>query len=197
MKIRIKIWARAFSLTLLFSLFQPLLALPLLSSIADPFAISQQAQYMQRLEAGYLSNFPAYVKWPDDVMDLHPDTLYIGLIGADPLGRAGRAYLEGRFFGHLDFVVDWIGGEPAIDMLLRYQILYIGEMNQQQVHQLLNLLRGHPVLTVSRLKGFLGEGGCIQFLVVDDAITFDVSVPNAEDNHLAIDPRLIIYGQTM
>lgn len=157
-----------------------------------------QRPSIQRLMAGFLSEFPAYVTWPEEVFEDHPDTLYIGFIGENPLGAAGRDYLEGRFYINRNYVIDLLKEEDLNpDTLTQYQILYFGNLETDQLKKVLKMVADKPVLTVGETPNFLLSGGIVQFNVKGNAVTFTVSIRNGQTAGLLIDSRLITYGMTM
>ena len=148
--------------------------------------------------AGFLSEFPAYVTWPKEVFQDHPETLYIGFIGENPLGTAGRNYLEGRFYIEKNYVIDLLKEEDLNpDTLSKYQILYFGNLEADELKKLLKMVADKPILTVGETPNFLLSGGIVQFNVKGNAVTFTVSPRNGRQAGLVIDPDLITYGMTM
>jgi hypothetical protein len=145
---------------------------------------------IDRLEASFIANFPAYVQWPNDIMA--GSTLRIGLVGPDPLGPAGRQYLKGRFWGSYRYVI-----EQTNNNFDSYQILVIQGLSKKETEKILKSLKRKPVLTVGQMPGFLQMGGVVNFKIHGKAVTFEVSESNGNAAGLNIDPRLATYGATM
>ncbi|MBS0621897.1 MAG: YfiR family protein [Verrucomicrobia bacterium] len=146
-------------------------------------------QQMERLVAGFISNFPAYVSWPSR----NPMHISMGLIGQDPLGIAGRSYLQERQFKLQILEVDQLNG-PNFQ---QFHMLYFGSVHEDVVKRVLKLVEKQPILTIGTTSDFLEKGGIIQLNVHGKSVTFTVSVPNAQKAGLKIDPRLIDYGRSM
>ena len=140
---------------------------------------------MQRVMAAFIATFPAYTTWPT-----HPSVIRVGMIGPNPLGQAGRSYLNGRSAGGRTMEV--ILNPKNLQNL---DILYIGDLDPQEVRKILKSVNGHPVLTVGEMPGFIPAGGMVQFEVHGKAATFDVSTANARRAGILIDPRLIKFGK--
>jgi hypothetical protein len=57
--------------------------------------------------------------------------------------------------------------------------------------QLLQQLRGWPVLTVSDAEGFTSQGGVIGLLLEDDRVRFEIGVAAAQAAGLQISSKLL------
>ncbi len=153
---------------------------------------------VQRLAAARISTFPAYVSWPPVVFAGHPTKLYIGFIGEDPLGSAGRQYLVGRGWGGKQYVLERLQpGAYSRDDLKRYQILIFGDLTEKELKDLLKLVAKEPVLTIGETPGFIENGGIIELHIDGMAVTWTVSMAHAHRADLVIDQRLVTYGKSM
>lgn len=158
----------------------------------------QRRWAIERVEAGYISNFPYYVQWPDDVFMTHPYTLYFGFLGPDTMGTAGRQYLSQHGYLDRSYVLEDVEEKDySTQSLSGYQMLYIGGLPEDEVKHITSLIADKPVLTMSHDKGFLANGGIIQLSVTMEAVTFEVDLDNAKKAGLTIDQRLTTYGQIM
>lgn len=148
---------------------------------------AQPVPVLQRLQASFIVNFPAYVSWPGR----QKKPTVIGLIGPNPLGKTGRQYLRDQGFTLYKI-------EPPYNKLGQYDMLYIEGTSQKVTKQILKSVSAKPVLTMGREPGFLEMGGIVNFTVPPNgAITFKVSKANSKKAGLKIDPALVIYGQTL
>lgn len=153
---------------------------------------------VQRLAASFITNFPAYVSWPPTVFAGHPTKLYIGLIGENPLGNAGRQYLAGRGWGGKQYVLEKLQpGEYSRSDLKRYQMLIFGDLTEKELKDLLKLVAKEPVLTIGETPGFIENGGIIELHIDGIAVTWTVSMAHAHRADLVIDQRLVTYGKSM
>lgn len=149
----------------------------------------QYNEQIRRLQASFISNFPAYVSWP-----FHPkNQLFVGLIGSNPLSGAGRAYLRTHGYGGIQFVLE----QADVQNLDRYQMLYIEGIDKKQVKAILKKIAKKPILTIGIEPDFLEMGGIVNFRIQGDAVNFFVSFANGEKAGLKINPYLAKYGQTL
>jgi YfiR/HmsC-like len=162
-------------------------------AISQPAALEQQ---VERLAASFISNFPAYVTWPDRAWRWGGERLYIGIIGRNFLGEAGIAYLQERGYEERRYVVHTLDRYTR-DQLQRYQILIVGNLPPDELKKLMKEVEEEPILTVGIGSDFNQKGGIIQMQIAGTAITWQVSFGNAKKAGLQIDPRLVTYGVSM
>jgi N-acetylglucosamine-6-phosphate deacetylase len=70
------------------------------------------------------------------------------------------------------------------------QIAFISHLAPQNVHAVLDAVRGTPVLTVTDSTA-AGEGGIVQFVIRDGRVAFEVDTAAAARNHLTISSKLL------
>jgi YfiR/HmsC-like len=162
-------------------------------AISQPAALEQQ---VERLAASFISNFPAYVTWPDRAWAWGGDKIYIGIIGENFIGAAGIAYLQERGYEERGYVVHTLDRYTR-DQLRRYQILIVGNLPPDELKKLMKEVEEEPILTVGIASDFNQKGGIIQMQIEGNAVTWQVSFSNARRAGLKIDPRLLSYGVSM
>jgi hypothetical protein len=145
---------------------------------------AQEPNGEYRLKAAYLYNFAKFVEWPGD-----PKTpLLMCVAGVDPFGPL----LEETLRGHL------VNGRPVVLLRLdtfqgmeRCNVAFISSEEKSKLPQLLAILRGEPVLTVSDAPGFAAAGGSIGFIVDQDKLGFEINAGAAERARLKISSKLL------
>ena len=155
---------------------------------------AQPVPVLQRLQASLISDFPAYVSWPGR----QRNRLSVGLIGPNPLGKAGRQYLQSHGYAGVQFVLQKL--DPPYDKLDQYDMLYIEGVDSKVAKQVLKSVSKKPELTIGKESGFLEMGGIVNFTVrPNGVVTFKVSKANGKKAGLKIDDGLVtlgeIYGQ--
>ena len=155
-----------------------------------PVSAQTPSVQVQRLAASFISNFPAYVQWPEG----SSPTLRIGFIGPSPLGQAGLAYLDQR--GRFSLEILPPGAYTASD-LSQYQMLIFGLLPDEELKPLLKLVKKKPVLTIGFSENFISLGGIIEMHIRGNAVTWDVDMKAGKEAGLLIDHRLITYGKSM
>jgi len=151
-----------------------------------------QARPLDRAEeysvkAAFLLNFARYVEWGEpETADDRAD-LAICILGADPFGEAMRL-LEGKTVARRRLVVRRLrpGAVPR-----ECQVLFVSSSEQGRVADILFSLGSSQMLTVSDIDEFVGQGGMIGFVTVEDRIRFDVNHAAAQRARVQISSQLL------
>lgn len=77
-------------------------------------------------------------------------------------------------------------------------ILYITASEQSNIENILNLLRGKPVLTVARMEGFTVRGGMVEFRVLRSGqVKLVVNIKPTKESRLKIHGDLLGIAKTV
>ncbi|MCW8919173.1 MAG: YfiR family protein [Gammaproteobacteria bacterium] len=162
-----------------------------LSAVAATPAAAQSAiqdQEERLLKAAFIYNFAKFTRWPRAVQEESPLTLCIS--GTDAL-VAELERLDGKR----------VGGAPLAIRLLQEggdgsgcQLLYVAESERHRQAQILESLRGEPVLTVSCLSGFAPAGGVIELFREEGRVRFIINLRTARESGLELSSRLLRLG---
>jgi hypothetical protein len=132
--------------------------LALAVSLAGPLAAQATREY--DLKAVFLYNFTTFVEWPKEARPAPGKPFIIGVLGRDPFG----AVLDGVVAG------ESLNGTPlevrryrTAETARECQILFISSSEAAHLPQILDTLRGRPVLTVADMPRFSESGGIIAF----------------------------------
>ena len=145
-----------------------------------------QESIERAVKAAYLFNFTKFVRWPAGVGA--SDQFRLCVVG------------DHRFAAALDDIIkgESADGRPlvrleptSIETARGCQILFVGSETPEHGRQLLGAVRDLPVLTVGEAPTFLEQGGTIRFVVADDRVRFDVSLPAASRAGVEISSKLL------
>jgi hypothetical protein len=150
-------------------------------------AQKQNASREYDLKAAFLYNFATFGEWPPSAF-VHPNSPFIiGVLGADPFGRALEEIVAG----------ERIKGRPIIiqrfDRLFGSEschILFISASEKSRLAEVLAYYRERPVLTVSDIPGFVDAGGRVGF-TTSTRIGLQVNQAALRAGNLAISPKLL------
>ena len=137
------------------------------------------------VQAVYLYNFAKFVRWPQESKH---DALTICIVGdkiySDTLTRvvAGE-HIEGH-----PLAVRFIE-QPADEA--GCDILFIGLAAKEHLTSLLANAINKPMLTVSDIPGFVGQGGMIQFLLIDNRVRFSVDIRAVQRSGIDLSSELL------
>jgi hypothetical protein len=145
-----------------------------------------------QIKAAFLLNFVQFVKWPPVAFSTPGAPFKIGILGDDPFGPALDETIRGETVsGHPLSVVR----SRRLDDLRDCQMIFIARSEEGQLDQILEQLKGTPVLTVSELDGFANEGGDIDFYLSEDKVRFAINPQSARQNGLKISSQLLALAK--
>jgi len=145
------------------------------------------------MKAVFLYNFVTFTDWPPEAFSA-PDSPYvIGVIGADPFGNALDEMVNGeQIKGRLLVVRRFVRVEDAA----RCHILFISASEARRLKDILERVRGRPVLTVGDLPGFAQAGGGIAFTPTAQ-IGLVINPAALHQARLAISAKLLRLAQLL
>ncbi len=140
-----------------------------------------------QVKAAFVYNFVKFVQWPHDSFPATGDApISICVLGQDPLGDALES-LKGLTAYGRNLSVRRIAGQGEAD---RCQVLYLCRSEREAMG---NLLKGMKagVLTIGDMKSFASAGGIINFVIVDNRVSFEINVDAAERAKLKISSQIL------
>ena len=141
-----------------------------------------------QVKASYLLNFTRYIDWPTRSFKSTNSPMVIGIFGQDRFGDDLRTLVQGkRVEGH-DLVVRRI---ETLEQCRDTQILFISSSEKKRIPDIVQGLKGAPVLTVGETDGFLQSGGIINFRLRNKDLFVDINRPAADKVGLRISARLL------
>lgn len=170
------------------------LALGLVLACGMPGLAWGQAESLSieyQVKAAFVCKFASYVEWPVQSFEKQDSPVTIGVFGSDAVyaemvrTAAGQQAAEGR-----PFVVRKLA--PG-DSLAGIHIVYVARSHASRLGEVLMGTKGQPTLTVSESEET--AGAVINFVVVNDKVRFDISLPTAESSNLKISARLLAVAR--
>lgn len=159
---------------------------------APAFAqITPSAEY--RLKAAFLFNFVQFVEWPSSAFADDRAPLVICVVGSDPFGDALDQTVEGESVDGRRIVARRAGDRESLDAC---HLLFVSRSEQTRLPTVLQSMgSAAPVLTVSDIDGFVGEGGTIGFFLDRKRIRFEISPSQAHRRGLKLSSQLLGLGR--
>jgi hypothetical protein len=109
------------------------------------------------------------------------------VLGDDPFGRVLRRLAAGEVAGRrLTVLRASRMRDPAV-----CQVLFISRSERDKLPQILEAVRGAPVLTVGDTQGFLEQGGIVNFVLEGSQVRFEISQESAERVGIKISSKLL------
>lgn len=141
-----------------------------------------------QLKAVFLFNFAKFVEWPANAHASPDSPIVIGIVGEDPFGAVLDNAVKGERLGGRPLEVRRFkeSGEVA-----GCHLLFISSSLKDQAGDLLHMLQGQPVLTVSETPGFAERGGVVNFVMVDSKVRFEANLQAAARQGLKMSSKLL------
>jgi hypothetical protein len=168
----------------------PRLILALVLATALP-VFGQVSEYA--VKAAYLFNFVKFVNWPDKVYDDDNGTIVIGILGDDPFGDTLDDMANKRVINEHSILIRRFESfdEGQAEQLRKCHILFICYSEKTHLPEILRVLKGAPVLTVSEIEKFPLLGGMILFDQEGQRITLAVNPKAAQRAKVEISSKLL------
>lgn len=78
-----------------------------------------------------------------------------------------------------------------IDEVDQCQLLYIDKSQREKLNRLFLKVKGKPILTVSDISGFYGEGGMIEITVKDNRLRFLINLFPVNESDMVLSSQML------
>jgi hypothetical protein len=140
------------------------------------------------IKAAYLVRFGLYVEWPASAFAGPNAALILCVVGDDPFGeQLDRAAADRPVNGRALQV-------RRLRRVVRdggCHMVYVGDAPGQHAAQVIDAVRGQPVLTVTDAARGAQTVGIVHFVVRDDRVRFEIDDEAAATNGLQISSKLL------
>lgn len=167
-----------------------LMALMAAFALSDVASLQAQTSKPTEYEvkAAYLYNFGRFVEWPSRTGPPPANSFNICVVGQDHFGAALNTTLADETIAGKSVVVKRI--QTAQDAT-NCRILFISASEENQLKQILAVLNGSSVLTVSDMPQFSRRGGMVQFILEGNRVRFEINLASAEHAGLTLSSELL------
>ena len=154
---------------------------------------SDSSEYL--IKAGFIYNFAKFVEWPASTFSQPDSPIVIGILGTDPFGAIIDRIVEDKKIGGRGFIVKRLKWGKDVKELRECKIVFVSSSEKGHLDDLLQALKGLPILTVGETPGFAERGGIIRFTLEDNRVRFEVNVEAAHQADLTISSRLLTLAR--
>jgi hypothetical protein len=169
----------------------PLLFAPWLALFLTGGAVEAQSASEYEVKAAFLYKFASFVEWPSAPAGA---PICIGVLGADRFGESLERIVRGKQVGDRAFAIQRF---RTVVEASRCEIVFISASEQGKLREILGLLRGKPVLTVSEIPDFCQHGGAINLKVIDAAIHFEINPVAGERSGIRFSSKLLSLAKVI
>jgi hypothetical protein len=157
---------------------------------------SDSSEYL--VKAGFIYNFAKFVEWPSTAFAEPDSPIVIGVLGTDPFGDIINHVVEGKKIGARGFVVrrfKWSKELKDSKDFTNCRILFVSSSEKMHFEEVVEAVKGLPILTVGEAPGFAERGGMIRLMLEDNRVRFEVNVEAAHEGNLNISSRLLTLAR--
>lgn len=149
---------------------------------------------VRQVKAAYLLKFANYIEWPRKSFETPESPVIIGVIGADRLAAELGRIAQDRLIGKRRVIIRRLS---INDEAAKMHILFIGSNAGDRLGKWLGSNTEQPLLTVTDASNSLAHMSAIKFVLDDNRLRFDVSVPAAERNRIKITAPLLTVARNI
>ena len=169
-----------------------LLIAPFALAFADPEdGGSQQGGQEYQDKAAFLCKFAKFVEWPQHKFTQTDSPLIIGIVGTDPFGGLLEEAAQDNRINDRTVTVRHI---ESMEELRKCHIIFVCRSESTRLGPILNEVRGDNVLTVGETDKFTSRGGMINFVMVGNAVRFQINDAAARHAGIKISSKLQILA---
>lgn len=143
-------------------------------------AIAEETREYQ-IKAAFVFNILKHVEWPQGSGDLK-----LGVYGANPFGGSLQA-LEGRSIGSRRLLVSFPRQLEDLDEL---DVVFVAQSETTWAASVLSQVKSKPILTISDIPDFVGLGGAIGFVTLQNRLKFELGQSALQQAGLKASPEL-------
>ncbi len=132
-----------------------------------------------QIKASFLYKFLLFVEWPEKVPEHTEDTIVIGILGKDPFGDT-FVPVEGQTIKGKTLRIKRFKDDTSHELLKKCHLLFISSSFEENMNNVLESLKDHPVLTVCESSAFLPSGGMIHIFSKQNRVVFEINKAVAE-----------------
>ncbi len=147
------------------------------------------------IKAGFIYNFAKFVEWPATAFSQPDSPIMIGVLGTDPFGSVLDRLVEDKKIGPRGFVVKRYKWGKDLKDLKECKILFVSASEKAHIDEIVQAVKGLPILMVGETPGFAERGGIIRFTLEDNRVRFEINVDAAHQADLNISSRLLTLAK--
>lgn len=155
-------------------------------------SVAAQAVDEYQVKAAFLYNFAKFVDWPAATFHSSKDPIEICIIGDDPFGPVLQAAINGKL----------VQGRPLVQRRIMVvkelgscHILFVSSSERKRLQPIIEEAKGHSILTVGEIEGFISQGGVISFKVEDERVRFEINLAAAKRQKLELSAKLLSVAE--
>jgi len=159
---------------------------------SSPLAVAAEMSREYLIKAAFLYNFAKFTEWPAAAFASADSPLTICVLGDDPFGAALDA-IDGKEIKGRTVSVRRLADTAVAEAC---HVIFISISEETRLTDILDILRGRPVLTVADMPEFARTGGIINLKTnEEERIRFDINIGKAQQAGLRMSSKLLSLAE--
>lgn len=150
---------------------------------------TESSEYV--IKAGFIYNFAKYVEWPAAAYPNADSPIVIGVLGDDSFASELGDVVDGKKINGRRLVLKKLKWTKDTKELKDCNMLYIAASEAAHGDEVIQLLKGSPILTIADFRDFARHGGMINFILEDNKVRFELNVEAAKQSNFNISSLLL------
>jgi hypothetical protein len=147
------------------------------------------------IKAGLIYNFAIYVEWPAAVWANADSPIVIGVLGDDSFANTVADIVVAKKINNRKLVVRKLRWSKDARELKDCNMVFIAPGEAARGDDVIQQLKGLPILTVADFPDFTKHGGIIGLFLDYDKVRFEVNLEAAKQSDLTISSQMLIRAR--
>jgi len=146
------------------------------------------------VKAAFIHKFAIFVEWPASKFATPDAPISIGVLGDDSFADGLAGIVDSKIVKTRKFKVSklkWSKDLKDSRELKDCHMVYIAASESAHGDELIQILKGMPILTIADFYGFARHGGIINFVQEDNSVRFEVNPEAAKQSDLTISSQFL------
>jgi hypothetical protein len=156
-----------------------------------------------KIKAAFLYNFVKFSEWPADADNKTDLPLRIAILGDNPFGKAFEPVKDEKLKERTVEIKEYQSMNSLfkdkndaeikriIEELKQAYVVFISSSEEKNIPQIVKLLEGSNVLTISEVPDFLKSGGIINLIKDAEKVRFEVNPEAMAKNNIKMRAQLM------
>ena len=136
-----------------------------------------------KLKTAIVGKVAKYVTWSDET---HSE--FIITVLNNQYGEMFDKVYKDKKIKSKPVVIKYV---ESVEDVNRTDILFISQVNGDEVEQILKTIKNKDILSVSDLRGFAQRGGCLQLFFVGQKLKLKMNLESVKENEFKVDRTLL------
>ncbi len=141
------------------------------------------------IKGSYIYNFAKNCKWDESFYE--EKTFKIAVFGDKNLHDELLDKYSTKPLNNQIIEVVWV---TDLELLFDEQIIFISESKKSELTKLSAIAEENSSLLVTDFDGALRGGSIINFIILNNTVSFDINIPQAQNNSVQLGTRMINWA---